>query len=198
MTSPLMPTAGTVLRKMRTLLFVQGAAALVLGVLVIIWPVNATLIFAILMGAWLLVDGVVSALTWAARPRGARSGVALARAIFGIVAGLVIVAVPAAGMLVVVWIVAFVMLLLGAFQLAGCGTLRAAGVRYWWMMLITGILSVLAAVGILLFPVTGAAVFAWIVGVAMIVEGIAAFLIGSQLNRAVRAQDEREIPGELA
>lgn len=177
-------------RQGRTLLIVQGICALLLGIMVIIWPITATQVFAILMGAWLIVSGIVSITAWAGRPRGMRSGWALTRAIFSIIAGLIVFFIPAAGMLALLWIVAFVMLLVGVFQISGSFSFKAAGARTWWLMLLTGILSIIAGVCLMIYPGTGLIVLAWVVGIAMIVEGISAFVLAGHLSKISREAGE--------
>lgn len=175
-----------------TLFLVEGVLSLILGVLILIWPVTAVLMFALLFGAWLIISGVASLASYFTTAKDLRSSWTLARGILMIVAGLVVVFSPGAGAVVLAWIAAFALLFVGVFQISGSFLLKSGQVSNWWILLVTGILSVVAGFCLMLYPLTGAVAMAYIVGVAVIAEGIAC-LAFALLTRRAAAAAERSI-----
>ncbi len=168
-------------------ILVRGIIALIFGIVVLAWPTAAIIIFAILFGAFVFVDGIftlVAAINY--KSGGGRRVWLYVSAIAGIIVGLIIfflpvVAIPLLILLLVYLIAAWalitgVMELVYAFQANQDTTIR-------WLFAVSGILSII--LGILMFvkPLTGALVIAIVVGAYAVLAGILLIVLSFRLRK---------------
>jgi uncharacterized membrane protein HdeD (DUF308 family) len=175
------------------LLVVRGVAAVVFGVLALVWPGVTVLALALLFGAYALVDGV-GMIIGSFRRSGPRQ-----QRIAHLIAGLVGLA---AGVLTLVWpgITALVLVVMVGVWAIATGALdlwsavspypptspKAPRRRGHWLLAAIGALSVVAGVLILLRPDVGALAIAQVIGVYAIISGALMLAEGWRLRR-VRA-----------
>lgn len=168
------------------LFLLRGLAALLFGLLAIIWPELTVTTLVILFGAFILVDGLFAMLagfiTVDANPR----WWAL------IIAGLLAVGI---GMTTFLWTGITAMVLLyfiaawavvtGIFRIIAALQLRRT-ITGEWLMLINGILSVIFGILLFIFPREGAISLVIVIGAFAIVIGVINFFLAFRL-RQVRA-----------
>ena len=93
----------------------QGVAAILFGVLALVWPGLTVVTLILLFGAYVLVDGVFSVIEW----------VMILGGVASVLFGLLLVTFPGAGALAVVWLIGIYAIALGilflilAFRLRG-------------------------------------------------------------------------------
>jgi len=105
----------------------QGAVSLVAGLVALFWPGPTVFALVLLVGVWsvaLGVVGIVEAL--AARRQGQAWGWPLAGGLLGVLFGVVLLASPGAGALVLLWIFGLTALVLGVVFVAWALRLRTA------------------------------------------------------------------------
>ena len=160
-----------ILAKYWWLILLRGIVAIIFGVLAFAWP-GITLITLILFyGAFALADGVL-ALGHAIMGGnvGSRWWLALV-GIAGIAAGLVTFLMPGLTALVLLFFIAGWAIALGVFQIIGAIRLRKE-IDNEWLIGLSGALSVLFGVVLLVAPGAGALGLIWVIASYAIVFGI--------------------------
>ncbi|MBV8829272.1 MAG: HdeD family acid-resistance protein [Acidobacteriaceae bacterium] len=153
-------------------LALRGVIAILLGLLTFTWPGITLSAFVLLFGAYAFIDGIVNLAGAVQHSRmHERWGALLVEGILGIVAGIVTFAWPGVTLLILIIIIAVWAVMTGVFEIAAAIRLRKH-ISGEWLLIVTGVASVLF--GILLFaaPATGALVIALWFGVYAIVFGI--------------------------
>jgi uncharacterized membrane protein HdeD (DUF308 family) len=107
---------------------VQGVVSLLAGLVALFWPGPTVLALVLIIGVWSIVRGaaeIVEAVT--ARRMGSSSwGWLLAGGVVGILFGIVLIAFPGAGALVLLWTIGWFALVLGVVYIVGAFRLRRA------------------------------------------------------------------------
>jgi len=171
--------AGSPLRKLSTLLLVEGIVLAVLGVLAIAVPVIATLAVTIFLGWLFLVSGVLG-LVASFMARGAPGfwwGVA--SDVVAIVAGVILIAAPVPGALSLTFVVIALFLLQGIATVMYAIEYRRELAGRWGLMLASGIVTLLlAAIIIGGLPGSAAWTLGLLVGIDMLFGGFALIAMG--------------------
>lgn len=147
-------------------LAVRGVAAMLFGLLTLVWPSITLTTLVLLFGAYALVDGaMILAATVRGEPgtRGER-GWLIVQGVTGIAAGLATFAWPDITALVLLYLIAAWALSTGAFEVATAVRLRRTLSQGWLLVLGAGVLSVLFGALLLLFPGSGALAITWLIG----------------------------------
>lgn len=175
------------------LLLVRGIAAVVFGVLAIVFPGLGLLALVALFSAYALVDGVFNIALGVRQARGGeRWGVLVAEGVISLVAGLLAILWPAITALVLLFVIAVWAVATGIAEIAAAVKLRKQ-VRGEWLLGLAGILSIAFGVLIALFPGAGAlAVVLWIGAYAIVFGGLLVVL--SFRLRAHGLAEERQAP----
>ncbi len=174
-----------VLGDWRSLAF-RGAAAVVFGVLSLVWPRISLTALVLLFGAYALVDGV-SILVDAARARGEhqrRWGPLLEGAV-SIAAGLVALVWPDITALALLYVIAAWALLTGALEIAAAVRLRRE-LTNEWLLGIAGVLSIAFAIFLVVTPGSGALVITWAIAWYAILFGALLVALALRLRRLAR------------
>ena len=176
--APILP----VLAKYWWLLLLRGIVAIIFGILSFVWP-GITLITLILFyGAFALADGVL-ALGQAIMGDNISSRWWLALVgIAGIAAGLVTFFMPGLTALVLLFFIAGWAIALGIFQIIGAIRLRKE-IDNEWSIGLSGAISVLFGVILLVAPGAGALGLIWVIGSYAIVFGILLVMAAFKLKQ---------------
>ena len=170
---------------------VRGILAVVLGVLLIAAPAPMAAAIGILIGAWLVVDGVLTIMNAnSARKNGLSWGWELAAGIAYVLAGLIIAIAPVSFALIsgifILWMMVIGTLIRGILNLA------SASFKGWSKAL--GVIDIIFAIvmAVVLFSSPGAALMAlvWIVGIYTIAFG--ALLIIMAIIARKQARQSRQ------
>ena len=149
----------------------RGLAAIVFGILAIVWPGMTLAVLILLFGAYALVDGILD--IFAAFRGGASHRIwLLVEGIVGVLAGLAAFFWPALTALVLLYIIAFWAIVTGVLEIIGAIRLRQVIKNEVWLI-IGGVLSVLFGLLLVAAPGTGALAVVFIIGVYAIIFGIA-------------------------
>ena len=161
------------------LLLLRGIAAIVFGVLAVVWPGLTLLTLLFLYGAFALVDGV---LALAAAIMG---GVPAPRwwlaivGLLGLGAGILTFAWPVVTALVLLLFIAVWAIATGVMQIVGAIKLRKE-IDNEWLLIFCGALSVVFGLILIAQPQTGALALVFVIGLYAILEGIG--LVGFSLR----------------
>src|SRR5438477_743807 len=186
LTTPLMLHA---LARNWWLLLLRGIAAVVFGILAFILPGLTLLTLVILYGVYALFDGVVAivaAISGASRMNvaGPRWWLAIV-GVLGILAGLLTFLWPGITAYVLLVFIGMWSLLHGIFTIIGAVRLRNEIENEWWLIL-SGALSVLFGLAVLVMPGAGALAIVWLIGSYAILYG--ALIIGFALRLRQHAE----------
>jgi uncharacterized membrane protein HdeD (DUF308 family) len=152
---------------------VRGAAAVIFGVLALIWPEITLLALVLVFGAYAFVDGLF-ALVAAVRGRqlagGSRAWLVL-EGLLGVGAGIVTVVWPDITALALLWVIAFWAVLTGVLEIVAAVRLRRV-LDNEWLLILAGALSIVFGLILIVFPGEGAVGLVWLIGGYAIVFGI--------------------------
>jgi uncharacterized membrane protein HdeD (DUF308 family) len=154
-------------------LALRGIAALAFGILTLVWPGITLTALVVLVGAFLLVDGVglLVAVASGDRTPGSRWGLALVQGIAGVVAGVLTFIWPGITALALLYLIAAWAVVTGVLEVAAAVSLREL-IYSEWALVARGVLSVLFGVLLAAFPGAGALALTWLIGAFAVVYGV--------------------------
>jgi uncharacterized membrane protein HdeD (DUF308 family) len=170
----------------------RGLAAIVFGILALVWPGITLGVLILLFGAYAIVTGVL-ALYAAVRSGGNNFWALLIEGIVGIIAGLIAFVWPGLTALALLLVIAVWAILTGALEVAAAVRLRKV-IENEWALIFAGVLSVLFGVLLAVQPGAGVLALVWLIGVYAIVFGIALLVLAWRL-RSMLEQPHRPSPG---
>lgn len=171
-----------VLAKNWWLLLLRGIASIVFGVLAFIWPGLTLVTLVLFYGAFALVDGVialVAAFKGSAKP--APTWWLVVVGLLGIGVGLATFVMPGITAVVLVLFIGAWALVHGIFEIIGAIQLRKE-IDNEWMLILSGIVSVLFGLIILMAPGAGALGLIWAIAAYSIVFGISFIALAFRLK----------------
>jgi uncharacterized membrane protein HdeD (DUF308 family) len=160
---------------------IRGIVAILFGVIALATPGAVLLSFALLFGAYLLVDGVF-AIVSAVRAMGQRQhwGLLLAEGAVDILMGFIALLFPLGAVIGFVFATAAWSVVTGALML-GASLKLAHGYGSWWMML-SAVVSILFGIALLVAPLIGAVVLTWWLGGYAIAFGALLLVLSFKLR----------------
>jgi uncharacterized membrane protein HdeD (DUF308 family) len=166
------------------LVLLRGIVAILFGVLTFIWPGITVLSLTLLWGAYALVDGVVAiwtAISSKATESSKRWWLALA-GVVGVLAGILTMVVPLATALGLLLFLATWLIIAGVLQIVGAIQLRAE-IDNEWLLGLTGLLSILLGISLVLFPGSGLLSVSWLIGAFAIAMGVSYIGLAMRLRK---------------
>ncbi|WP_106401829.1 HdeD family acid-resistance protein [Actinocorallia populi] len=154
-------------------LALRGGLAVLFGLLAWIWPGITVLALALLFGAYALVDGAVALYhAFKGGVRGqSRSWLALTGAC-GVVVGLLALFWPGATAFALIVLIGAWAIATGVTEIVAAIWMRRQIEGEWWHVL-SGALSVLFGLALLVWPGAGGLALVWLIGVFSIAFGVA-------------------------
>jgi uncharacterized membrane protein HdeD (DUF308 family) len=166
---------------------IQGAAALIFGILTIMNPALTVAALILLFGAYAVANGVFAIFSALANRRGERHwGTLLATGILSVALGLLTLFIPSATAIVLLYLIAAWAIVTGVGEIMAAIRLRKV-ITGEWLLLLAGVLSVVAGVLLIVFPGAGALAVAVWIGAYAIVLGILLIALGFRLRSWGRA-----------
>jgi uncharacterized membrane protein HdeD (DUF308 family) len=154
------------------MLALQGAVALLFGILAILWPGLTLLWLVAFFAAYAIISGAL-ALYAAVRNRTHDGGwwLILVLGLISVACGILAIVYPGLTALVLVLVMGANALITGALQIAAAVRLRKA-VSNEWLMVLAGVVSVLFGIFVFAFPGAGALALVWLIAFWAIVHGV--------------------------
>lgn len=163
-------------------LVIRGAAAILFGILTLLFPGVSLLVLLIAWAAYALVDGVFNLVLAARGARaGRRWGWLLFEGIASIAAGVVAVVWPGITAWALLMVVAAWAVVTGIAELAIAIRLRKQ-IQGEWLLALGGVLSIAFGVLLVVYPGAGLLTVLWIVGTYAIVFGVLLIGLGWRLH----------------
>jgi uncharacterized membrane protein HdeD (DUF308 family) len=164
----------------------RALAAILLGIIAIFMPGPTLAAIVIVFGIYAIIDGILAIV---AAVRGFRKKERwwpmLLEGLVGIAAGAIAIFWPGIGALALTYLVAAWALVTGAFEIAAAIRLRRV-ISGEWLLLIAGLLSIVLAVLVALFPGTGALLLVWWLGAYAFVYGVVSLVLALRVRSWTR------------
>ncbi len=165
------------------LVLLRGIAGIVFGLLALGWPGITLLLLVLFYGAYALVDGVFSLIAaFAGKGEGGPTWWLILVGILGIVAGLVTLFLPGISAAVLILVIGAWAVVCGIFEIIGAIQLRKE-IDNEWLLILSGIVSVLFGLGVLIFPGAGALALVWLIATFAIAFGILWIVLAFRLRK---------------
>jgi uncharacterized membrane protein HdeD (DUF308 family) len=144
-------------------------------------PGMTTLVLVQLLGIYWLVDGIFSIVRIFSKSRDTHWGWLLARGIFGIIVGLVVIQHPIWSTVLIPTTIVFVM---GFYGLVGgvVGLIEGFSGGVKWGVVALGALSLILGLILLFNPLLGASILPVVVGILTIIFGIIAIILAFKMR----------------
>src|SRR5262245_30185070 len=155
------------------LLLLRGIASILFGVAAFVWPGLTVLALTLLYGAFAMADGILS-LGAALTGRGTKAMPTwwlVLIGLLGIAAGVVAFLWPGLTAFALVIMIGAWAVTIGVLEIIGAIRLRHE-IEDEWLLIATGILSVLFGLALLLKPGAGAVALVWAIGAFAVLAGI--------------------------
>ncbi len=164
-------------------LLLRGIAAIILAIVTFAIPGITITFLVTLFGIYALIDGVLAILSTIRAVQGHRRwGSFLLEGIVGLLVGIYAIAVPVAAAAAFVTVLAFWALLTGVFEIVAAIRLRRH-MKGEWLLILTGVLSILFGVLLLAAPVAGAVILVWYLAGYALIFGILLIALSFRVRR---------------
>ncbi len=161
----------------------RGVVAILFGVLALVWPGLTLEILVLFFGAYALVDGAFAIVAVATNRAGHDTWwVLLLEGLVGIAAGIITLLRPGLATLVLLYVISFWAIVTGVLEIVAAIRLRKE-IQGEWLLALSGIVSLVFGVLLLLFPAAGALTVGWLIGVYAIVFGAMLLSLGLRLRK---------------
>lgn len=153
-------------------LAIRGALAILIGLIAFFMPVAFALGIAVLFGVFMLLDGVFATYAAIQERNVLRYWWAiLLEGLVGIVAGLLTILFPLLGVVVFIYFISAWALITGLMEIIAAIRLREQ-IEGEWRLALSGVLSIVFAVLLAIWPESGAIALSWLIGAYAILFGI--------------------------
>jgi uncharacterized membrane protein HdeD (DUF308 family) len=154
-------------------LALRGLVAILFGLAALFWPGLVLAVLIVFFGAYALVDGVLAIIAaFRSSGRGRRRTLLLIEGVIGILFGLVALIWPGHTALALLYIIAFWAILSGIARIVMAIMLRRE-IENEWSVALSGVLSVILGMVLLLVPGAGLLAYTWLIGLLALALGIA-------------------------
>lgn len=172
------------------MLILRGICAVLFGILAFIWP-GITLVYLVLLfGAYALANGVLAIVMAAKTPKGSPGkGLTVVLGLVSIGAAVLTVLYPGITALSLVFIIGAWAIVSGSFEIAAAVALRKR-MSGTWMLVISGVLSVIFGVLLFLRPAAGALSLVWLIGAYAVVFGALLLVSAIRLKNGLVAMPQ--------
>jgi uncharacterized membrane protein HdeD (DUF308 family) len=171
-------------------LALRGLVAILFGLAALFWPGLILTVLIVLFGAYALADGILAVIAaFRSSGRGMRRPLLLIEGAIGILFGLLALFWPGLTALALLYFVAFWIILSGIARVVMAIMLRRE-IENEWSIALSGVLSVILGLILLLLPGAGLLAYTWLIGLLALAVGVAliyyAFRVRGQQIRGDR------------
>jgi len=164
----------------------RGLLAVVLGLLGFVMPGQTLEVLTLCWGAYAFVDGLIALVTaYQIRERNRPWWTMALVGVVGVAAGLVTFVWPVATAISLLMFIAVWAILMGMFQILTALRMRKS-VQGEWMLVASGVLSVLFGAAVIVAPGTGALAVVWLIASFALLFGILLVCVGLRLRSVAK------------
>lgn len=163
---------------------VRGLAAVLFGIAALAWPGLTVAMLVLLFAAYALVDGVfgvVDSIRY--RDRIVNWGLWLLEGVLGIAVGALTLFMPGVTAFVLLMFIAGWAIVGGVLRIVAAIQLRKR-IEGEWLMVLSGVLSILFGILLFAMPVVGVLSLAWLIGFWAVLFGAVMIALAFRLRRA--------------
>jgi uncharacterized membrane protein HdeD (DUF308 family) len=165
------------------LVLLRGIAAIVFGVLAWTWPGLTLLTLVLFWGAYALVDGAAALWAgWQAKDGAKPMWQVVVIGLVGVAAGLFTFFQPAITAIALLMLIAAWAIVTGVFQIAAAIRLRKE-IAKEWLLILSGALSVVFGVLMVMNPGAGALAVLWLIGAFAVLYGALLVVLAFRLKK---------------
>lgn len=179
----------TILHAQRRSSIAAAAVTILLGILLVCWPDRSVSFLCMLLGAAILITGLVYVLGWIARRR---EGVPAFFVLPGVILcalGVWLMTSPASVVMLIQYIFGVILIFHGVVDLQGAAALMRQRWGRWWLDLLAALLTLALGAVILLNPFGTFAALMILIGASLIFDGLSDLYLIFRLSRAFRAAE---------
>ncbi|WP_150237972.1 HdeD family acid-resistance protein [Nocardiopsis quinghaiensis] len=167
------------------LVVLRGVAAVLFGVVALVWPEKTLVVLAVVFGVYALADG--AALGYAAyrAARGNRASLAV-QAVIGVIMGLTALVWPVVAIVALVFVIGVWAVATGVAEIITAIRLRAH-ISSEWLLIFVGALSIVFGLLLWFWPLEGAQAIMFVIAMYAVVFGAAMAVAGFRLRGAADA-----------
>ncbi|MEA2705064.1 MAG: hypothetical protein QOD63_3009 [Actinomycetota bacterium] len=161
-----------------------GAAAVLFGLLTLVWPDVTLWALVLLFGAWAFVDGVFRLVALATGVPGARAHrtALIIQGILGVGIGIVTFIWPDMTALALLFVIAAWAFVIGVVEVAAAVQLRKV-IENEWLLGLKGALAIIFAIVLVITPGAGALVITWLIGWFALLSGTLRLALAWKLRK---------------
>jgi uncharacterized membrane protein HdeD (DUF308 family) len=160
----------------------RGAVAVLFGIFAFIWPGITLAALVIVFGAFALADGVLALIAaFKVRDRGKPFWSLVIVGLLGVVTGVVTFLWPGMTALLLVTFIGAWAFVMGVFEIVAAIRLRKE-IEGEWLMILSGVLSVLFGLFVFFQPGGGALALIWVIGAYAIFFGVLLVVLALKLK----------------
>ncbi len=159
----------------------RGVFAIVFGILAFLWPAIALATLIMLFGVYALADGICAIITAVTHKIGTQRWWGFFAGIVSIIAGILTFTWPGITALVLLYLIAAWAVVTGIFEIFAAIELRKE-LSHEWLLILTGIISVLFGVFVTARPVAGALSIIWLISAYAVILGVLLVVLGFRLH----------------
>ena len=167
-------------------LVLLGFLSVLFGILMMMYPDITAMVVLTLIGILIIVMGVIGLVFAMLTPAGeGRSTLLLLGGVLGVLIGVGFIMYPAIAGSVLTWMIGILVFFIGLLQIVfGLEEKYQPG---RWLYVLAGIISIIFAILIMIFPVIGELIiFGYLVAIYFFINGILLMTIGYHMHRACR------------
>jgi uncharacterized membrane protein HdeD (DUF308 family) len=140
-------------------------------------------ILVVFFGAYVLVDGVFGIIAAITNRAGHdRWWVPLLEGLVGVAVGIITFLLPSIATLALIYLISFWAIVTGVLEILAAIGLRKE-IQGEWLLALSGVVSLVLGVLLLLFPAAGEITISWLIGIYAILFGIVLLGLGLRLRR---------------
>ncbi|PZP60605.1 HdeD family acid-resistance protein [Pseudoxanthomonas winnipegensis] len=158
-----------------------GLVAVLFGVSTLIWPGGTVLALVLVFGAFSLADGLVSLISAFSREHALPRWLLALYALISIAFGVLAIAQPAQMAAALLWLLAVWLVIAGVARIVFAVQVRKH-IRGEWLLVLSGVLSILLGVLFFVFPAAGLLTMALWFGIGAIVYGVLQLVVAFRLR----------------
>ena len=163
-------------------LALRGLFAVLFGIMAFAWPGITLAALVLLYGAFALADGIFAIVAAVVgMPRGMPWWALLLEGVTGIAVGILTFFWPGITALALLYLIAAWALVTGVFEIAAAIRLRKE-IQGEWLLALSGVLSVLFGLALVVYPGAGALAVIWLIGAYAIASGVLLIVLGFRLR----------------
>jgi uncharacterized membrane protein HdeD (DUF308 family) len=167
-------------------LIVRGIVGVVVGIIAFLWPGITIAALVVIFGVYAIFDGITNLVLGFSRTGAHGRWAHVLQGVVGIAAGVLTFMWPAISALVLILFIGAWAIITGVFEIVAAIRLRQV-ITGEWMLVLSGIVSILFGVMVFAFPLAGAVGISWILGAYAMTAGIILISLGVKLRKLVVA-----------